>query len=87
MSGSTSTNRLSMMRTGMALSLLFATSFLACVAWGLVTPWPMHMHEAWTPLLPGFVWLTPAGFLIGLIESYLYGWWISVVFVPIYNRF
>ncbi len=86
MSQPKATNTLRVGRTGMALSLFFAISFLACVGWGLVTPWPMHMHEAWAPLLPGFVWLTPVGFLIGLVESLLYGWWFALVFVPVYNK-
>lgn len=45
------------------------------------------MHEAWAPLLPGFEWLTWSGFLIGLIESYLYGWYFAIVFVPLYRWF
>ena len=83
----TATNKLSVKRVGMAMSLFFAISFVACVVWGLVTPMPMHMHDAWVSLLPGFVWLTPGGFAIGLVESYLYGWWIALVFVTLYNKF
>ncbi len=35
--------------------------------------------------LPGFKWLTLTGFLIGLVESFLYGIYAGLVFVPIYN--
>jgi hypothetical protein len=45
------------------------------------------MYEAWAPLLPGFEWLTWPGFLFGLVESYLYGWYIALVFVPLYRWF
>ncbi len=79
--------RSQILATGNALSLFLAISFLLCVAWGLATPYAMHMHGAWAPLLPGFKWLTPLGFIIGLIESYLYGWYIALVFVPLYRLF
>ncbi|VAV98681.1 hypothetical protein MNBD_ALPHA06-285 [hydrothermal vent metagenome] len=87
MSDAASNTKLSMKRIGHACALFLAISFVTCIAWGLLTPQPMHMHEAWKSLLPGFVWLTPVGFAIGLVESYLYGWWIALVFVPLYNRF
>jgi hypothetical protein len=35
--------------------------------------------------LPAFRWLTLGGFILGLIESFLYGVYIGIVFVPIYN--
>ncbi|MGE5302680.1 MAG: DUF5676 family membrane protein [Alphaproteobacteria bacterium] len=35
--------------------------------------------------LPGFKWLTWSGFLIGLVESFLYGAYTGLVFAPIYN--
>jgi hypothetical protein len=38
-------------------------------------------------VLPAFKWLTLGGFILGLIESFLYGVYIGVVFVPIYNFF
>lgn len=38
-------------------------------------------------ILPGFRWLTPAGFVIGLLESFLYGAYTGLLFTPIYNRF
>ena len=43
----------------------------------------MHMHEAWAPLLPGFEWLTVAGFFAGAIGSFAYGWYIAIVVIPI----
>ena len=45
------------------------------------------MYEAWQKLLPGFEWLTLKGFLIGLVESYAYGWYIALVWVPLHNFF
>lgn len=37
-------------------------------------------------LLPGFRWLTAAGFLIGFVEAFLYGAYAGLAFTPIYNR-
>jgi len=45
------------------------------------------MHEAWAPLLPGFEWLTPSGFLFGLLGSYVYGWFIAVIWIPLHEYF
>lgn len=70
---------------GQALSLFITISYLLCIAFGLLSPTRFHMHEAWAPLLPGFEWLTLPGFIFGLIGSYLYGWYIAIVFVPLYR--
>jgi len=43
------------------------------------------MHTFLESVLPGFEWLTWWGFLLGLIESFLYGVYAGLVFVPIYN--
>lgn len=60
-------------------------SFALCVLWGLVTPETLHMHEFLETVLPGFRWLTFASFLLGLLESFLWGAYLAVVFVPIHN--
>ncbi|MHB1234003.1 MAG: DUF5676 family membrane protein [Burkholderiales bacterium] len=36
-------------------------------------------------MLPAFKWLTWWGFLLGLVESFLYGVYAGLVYVPIYN--
>lgn len=46
--------------------------YLACVVWDALAP-GYAMRAAWAPLLPGFVWLTGSGFLLGLVESVAYG--------------
>jgi len=71
---------------GHTLSIFFAISFLLCVAWGLVMPDNLHMHEAWSAFLPGFNW-SVLGVLFGLVGAYLYGWYIALVFVPLFNFF
>ena len=65
-----------------ALATTTAISFVVCVAYGLVTPETLHMHGFLELVLPGFKWLTPQGFLIGLVESFLYGAYAGLVYVP-----
>ncbi len=45
------------------------------------------MYRAWTGLLPGFVWLSWGTFLLGLLETIVYGVFFGVVFAPRYNFF
>ena len=77
----------SILSWGWTLSIFLLISFLICVAFGLLVPGQFHMHEAWAPLLPGFVWLTLPGFLAGALGSFLYGWYIVVLGVPLYRYF
>ena len=72
---------------GWTLSLFLLVSYLLCIGFGLVMPGWAHMHEAWAPLLPGFKWLTWRGFIAGAIGSFLYGWYIAVLIVPLYRLF
>lgn len=80
-------NRLRIVPLGHSLSLLLLISYLLCIGFGLLMPESMQMYKAWAPLLPGFEWLSFSGFVIGLIEAYLYGWYIAVIFVPLYRWF
>tara|TARA_R110000868_G_C10961692_1_gene768595 strand:- start:5778 stop:6047 length:270 start_codon:yes stop_codon:yes gene_type:complete len=72
---------------GLTLSSFLLVTYLICIIFGLIAPDRFHMHEAWAPLLPGFEWLTPQGVLFGAIGSFLYGWYIAVLFVPLYRLF
>lgn len=74
-------------RWGWTLSLSLLSSYLLCIAFGLLMPGRFHMHEAWAPLLPGFQWLTWPGFFAGAIGSFLYGWYIALLIVPLYRLF
>jgi hypothetical protein len=62
-------------------------SYLICIGFGLLAPEQAHMHEAWAPLLPGFEWLTLSGFLAGALGSFLYGWYIAIIGVPLLRFF
>ena len=76
--------RLSLVAVGHASSALLVISFVLCVAFDLL--FPQHaMYRAWQDLLPGFSGLNLPSFLLGLIETYGYGWFAALVWVPIYN--
>ncbi|WP_282048250.1 hypothetical protein [Sulfitobacter mediterraneus] len=76
--------RLPLVPLGWALSLFLVLTYLVCIAFDLIFP-SYAMYEAWSGLLPGFVWLTPLGFTIGLVESFLYGWYAALIFGGIFN--
>lgn len=68
-----------------SMGLFTAASFVLCVSWGLLTPQSLHMHQFLEMVLPAFKWLSIGGFLLGLIESFLWGAYVGLAFVPIYN--
>lgn len=64
-------------RLGVALGALVAVSYVACTIWdGLFSS--LAMHDAWEDLLPGFEWWSWGSFLLGLAESFLYGFWLAL---------
>ena len=70
----------------MALGVLLAVSFALCVLFDLLFP-GATMYQAWLPLLPGVSWISWPSALLGLVESFAYGWYIAVIFVPAWNFF
>lgn len=60
------------------IGTFLAVSFAVCVAWDAVFP-DWAMRSAWAPLLPGFSWLSPGTFLLGLAEAFAYGFWLALV--------
>ena len=68
-----------------SLAVFGAVTFLVCVLYGLIVPAPLHMASWLEQVLPGFRWLTPGGFAIGLGESFLYGAYAGLAFTPIHN--
>ena len=77
---------MSIKAVGHATSLFLAITFVLCVAFDLV--FPAHaMYETWQRLLPGFEWISWPTFLLGVVESYGYGWYLALIWVPLYNVF
>ena len=77
-------HKISLSAFGHATSLFIAISFTLCVIFDLLIP-HHAMYSVWLKLLPGFEWLSWKSFLLGLVESYLYGWYFTLIWVPIYN--
>jgi hypothetical protein len=68
-----------------SLGIFTTISFVVCVVYGLIVPPSLHMAEGLEAVLPAFKWLTFGGFVLGLVESFLYGVFAGLVFVPVYN--
>jgi len=71
---------------GASLGSFFALTFVACVLFDLWFP-ALAMNPVWAPLLPGFTWISWSSFLLGLVESSAYGWYVALVFGPLFNFF
>jgi hypothetical protein len=72
---------------GMALSLFLVISYVLCVMGYLVFPGLPVNHAALAIFLPGFELLSWPTFLLGLVESFAWGWYITLIFGPLYNFF
>ena len=69
---------------GHATSIFLAISFTLCVISDLVHP-HFQMYPVWERLLPGFVWISWGSFFLGFVESYAWGWYFALIWVPLYN--
>ena len=77
---------LSLAAVGHATSLFLVITFVLCVGFDLL--FPSHaMFKTWQGLLPGFQWISWWSFCLGLIESYAYGWYVALIWAPLYNVF
>jgi hypothetical protein len=72
---------------GLAASLFLSISFVLCVSGYLLFPSLPIAHSALSLVLPGFELLTFRSFWLGLVESFGYGWYFSLIFGPLYNYF
>jgi len=78
--------RIPVIAFGMSLGIFLAVTYMLCVGFDLL--FPGHaMYETWMRLLPGFTWLTWPSFLLGLLESFAYGWYVALIFGPLFNLF
>jgi len=72
---------------GLSLSAFFVFSYVVCVLGYLFLPSLPVEHSALAVFLPGFTLLSWRSFLLGLCESFIWGWYIAVVFGTLYNFF
>lgn len=78
--------RLPIVAFGMSLGLFLMITFALRVGFDLMFP-QSAMYQSWLRLLPGFTWLTWPSFLLGLVETFAYGWYVALVFGPLFNFF
>jgi hypothetical protein len=71
---------------GMGLGSFLVVTYLVLVLFDLWFPL-QAVNRVWAPLLPGFTWLTWPSFFLGLVEVSAYGWFVGLVFGPLYNFF
>ncbi len=77
--------KLNLAVVSLSLGLGLSTLYSLCVLFDLAIP-RYAMYRVWGALLPGFTWLTPFSFLLGLIESFIFGSvFIGLLFGVLYN--
>ena len=72
---------------GLALSLSLVISYVLCIIGYLAFPSLPIEHSALGIFLPGFALLSWSTFFLGLVEAFGWGWYVALVFGPIYNFF
>lgn len=69
---------------GMSLGIFLVITYTLCVGFDLMFP-GQAMYQTWLRLLPGFTWLSWQSFLLGFVESFAYGWYVALIFAPLFN--
>ena len=70
---------------GLSLSLSFVVSYVICIAGYLLLPGFPVQHAALSIFLPGFELLSWRSFCLCTAESFIWGWYIALVFGALYN--
>ena len=79
--------RLPVVGFGLALSIFFSLSYVLCVIGYVIAPDLPVAHGALALFLPGFQLGNWPRLLLGFVESFAWGWYIALVFGPLYNFF
>lgn len=72
---------------GLSVSIFFAISYALCILFYLLFPASAERHVLFSLFLPWLQVLTWPGFLLGLVASFACGWYVALVFGPLYNFF
>jgi hypothetical protein len=80
--------RLTIRGTALALVVFLDVTYVLCVLWGLALPC-LHARSTgvFEAVFPGFTWLTPQSFVLGLAWTTLFGLYTAALFVPLFNYF
>lgn len=71
---------------GWSLGLFLAITFTVCVLFDLAFPGE-SMTGLWAPLLPWVEGISPGSYVLGVIETLIYGWFVALIFAPLFNLF
>ena len=71
----------------MSLGCWMAATFTICVLGGVIAPGLPIPHRTLELLLPGFTWISMGSFVLGFVETFLYGVYAGLLFVPLHNFF
>ena len=74
---STGLHTIPVLAFGLSLSLFFVISYIICIIGYLIFPGLPINHAALSIFLPGFELLSWRTFLLGLIESFAFGWYTT----------
>jgi hypothetical protein len=69
------------------LGLLLSEAFVVLVLRDFLSPLSAPVRGAFEIFLPGFKWASPATFLIGVVESFLWGAYLEMMAVPMLRSF
>ena len=81
-------NHLRTTQTGTIVGILSVVFFLLCMAWGLLLTDPVlkELHVNLLRIaLPGFS-MSLIGFIIGAVESFIYGWIFGALFSLLHKK-
>ena len=70
---------------GLTLGLFAAILFVSCVIYGLIVPAQFHAPGILERVLPGFHWLSVGSFILGVVETFIYGAYAGLVLTLLYN--
>ncbi|MCC8364655.1 DUF5676 family membrane protein [Lysobacter sp. A6] len=77
--------RLAIGVVGITVSSFFVVTYVVCIVGYILLPSIPITHSALTLFLPGFTHLDWDTIWMGLAGSILWGWYIALVFCPLYN--
>ena len=70
-----------------ALGCWMAVTFTICMIGGVIAPGLPIPHRTLELLLPGFTWISPSSFVLGLAETFFYGAYTGWLFASLHNFF
>lgn len=68
-----------------SLGIFGAVNFTFCVFYGLLVPPALHSKQLLEIVLPGFRWISFGMYLLGVVETFLYGAYAGLLFAVIHN--